>query len=122
MKCQLLYRRVYLIEYIYLYSTWFLWQKIARNFFSVVFVSDCKPLSPHTVCTPQEDLPAPVEACCQFLCKFARISPENQRALFDHIGYLLEHSEKHPGESPSEPGDTTHCAHVLIMCHTFSQA
>ena len=76
----------------------------------MVVVSDCKPQSPPL--TPQEDLPAPVEACCQFLCKFARISPENQRALFGHIGYLLEHSEKRPGECPFEPGDTPHCAHV----------
>lgn len=45
----------------------------------------------------KEGLPLPVEACCKFLCKFARISHFNQLALFDHIGYLLEHLEKYPG-------------------------
>ena len=45
----------------------------------------------------KEGLPPPVEACCKFLCKFARISHSNQLALFDHIGFLLEHLEKYPG-------------------------
>jgi len=45
----------------------------------------------------KEGLPAPVEACCKFLCKFARVSHANQMALFEHIGYLLEHSKKYPG-------------------------
>jgi hypothetical protein len=47
--------------------------------------------------TIQEGLPAPVEWCCKFLCSFARVSSDNQRALFDHISYLLEHSEKNAG-------------------------
>lgn len=42
-------------------------------------------------------LPLPVEKCCRFLCKFAKINQENQRALFKHIAYLLEHAEKYPG-------------------------
>ena len=41
--------------------------------------------------------PLPVEKCCHFLCKFAKINQENQRALFQHIAYLLEHAEKYPG-------------------------
>ena len=41
--------------------------------------------------------PLPVEKCCRFLCKFAKINQENQRALFKHIAYLLEHAEKYPG-------------------------
>ena len=45
----------------------------------------------------KEGLPPPMEACCKFLCKFARISHSNQLALFDHIGFLLEHLEKYPG-------------------------
>ncbi len=39
----------------------------------------------------------PVTMCCKFLCKFAKIASHNQRALFKHIAYLLEHAEKHPG-------------------------
>lgn len=42
--------------------------------------------------------PPPVEDCCKFLCSFARISQENQRVLFRHVGYLLEHVEKSPGK------------------------
>ena len=60
----------------------------------------------------QEGLPQPVEACCKFLCKFARISSENQRALFPHIGYLLEHSEKHPGK----PAAIETCVYVCVVC------
>ena len=39
----------------------------------------------------------PIEMCCKFLCKFAKISQENQRALFKHMAYLLEHALKYPG-------------------------
>ena len=42
--------------------------------------------------------PMPVENCCKFLCKFAKINQENQRALFKHIAYLLEHAEMYPGK------------------------
>ena len=41
--------------------------------------------------------PMPIEKCCKFLCKFAKINQENQRALFKHIAFLLEHAEKYPG-------------------------
>jgi len=41
--------------------------------------------------------PMPVEHCCKFLCKFAKINQENQRALFKHIGYILECAEKCSG-------------------------
>ncbi|XP_065916546.1 ryanodine receptor 2-like isoform X2 [Dysidea avara] len=34
--------------------------------------------------------------CCKFLCKFASVNSDNQRALFPHIGGLLKHSEDHP--------------------------
>ena len=46
----------------------------------------------------EKNPPMPVENCCKFLCKFAKINQENQRALFKHISYLLEHAEKHPGK------------------------
>ena len=51
----------------------------------------------------QEGLPAPVEACCQFLCNFARIGAENQRALFDHIGPLLANLDENPGGPGPHP-------------------
>ncbi|XP_065188366.1 ryanodine receptor 3-like isoform X2 [Sycon ciliatum] len=36
--------------------------------------------------------PATVAACCRFLTYFCRTSHNNQRAMFDHLGYLLNHS------------------------------
>ncbi|XP_072293061.1 ryanodine receptor 2 [Eucyclogobius newberryi] len=37
--------------------------------------------------------PKMVAGCCRFLCYFCRISRQNQGALFDHLSYLLEHSQ-----------------------------
>ncbi|KAK7901892.1 hypothetical protein WMY93_018661 [Mugilogobius chulae] len=37
--------------------------------------------------------PKMVASCCRFLCYFCRISRQNQGALFDHLSYLLEHSQ-----------------------------
>ncbi|XP_049339322.1 ryanodine receptor 3 isoform X1 [Astyanax mexicanus] len=36
--------------------------------------------------------PKMVASCCRFLCYFCRISRENQKAMFDHLSYLLENS------------------------------
>ncbi|XP_031437386.1 ryanodine receptor 3 isoform X2 [Clupea harengus] len=36
--------------------------------------------------------PAMVASCCRFLCYFCRISQQNQKAMFDHLSYLLENS------------------------------
>lgn len=33
-----------------------------------------------------------VVMCCRFLCYFCRISRQNQRAMFEHLSYLLENS------------------------------
>lgn len=33
-----------------------------------------------------------VVACCKFLCYFCRTSGTNQKAMFEHLGYLLENS------------------------------
>lgn len=33
-----------------------------------------------------------VANCCRFLCYFCRISRQNQKAMFDHLSYLLENS------------------------------
>ena len=51
-----------------------------------------------------------MEWCCKFLCSFARVSSDNQKALFDHISYLLEHSEKNPGIY------ILHSIHVAASC------
>ncbi|XP_062858397.1 ryanodine receptor 3 isoform X2 [Trichomycterus rosablanca] len=36
--------------------------------------------------------PEMVASCCRFLCYFCRISRENQKAMFEHLSYLLENS------------------------------
>ncbi|XP_062863941.1 ryanodine receptor 2 [Trichomycterus rosablanca] len=36
--------------------------------------------------------PKMVANCCRFLCYFCRISRHNQKAMFDHLSYLLGHS------------------------------
>jgi hypothetical protein len=33
-----------------------------------------------------------VVMCCRFLCYFCRTSRQNQRAMFEHLSYLLENS------------------------------
>ncbi|XP_066527985.1 ryanodine receptor 2 [Hoplias malabaricus] len=35
--------------------------------------------------------PKVVAHCCRFLCYFCRISRHNQKAMFDHLSYLLDH-------------------------------
>lgn len=39
-----------------------------------------------------------VASCCRFLCYFCRISRQNQKAMFDHLSYLLENSSVGLGE------------------------
>lgn len=33
-----------------------------------------------------------VVACCRFLCYFCRTSRQNQKAMFDHLVFILEHA------------------------------
>lgn len=48
--------------------------------------------------------PKMVASCCRFLCYFCRISRQNQKAMFDHLSYLLENSSVGLGEfSPTVP-------------------
>nr|XP_032804165.1 ryanodine receptor 2-like isoform X12 [Petromyzon marinus] len=49
--------------------------------------------------------PKMVANCCRFLCYFCRISRQNQRAMFEHLGYLLENSSVGLA-SPSMRGST----------------
>uniref|UniRef100_A0A8C3VA48 Ryanodine receptor 1 n=1 Tax=Catharus ustulatus TaxID=91951 RepID=A0A8C3VA48_CATUS len=50
--------------------------------------------------------PKMVTNCCRFLCYFCRISRQNQRSMFDHLGYLLENSGIGLGECPCMQGST----------------
>ncbi|XP_069500422.1 ryanodine receptor 1 isoform X4 [Ambystoma mexicanum] len=49
--------------------------------------------------------PKMVTNCCRFLCYFCRISRQNQRAMFDHLSYLLENSGIGLGMHGSTPLD-----------------
>ncbi|XP_064296121.1 LOW QUALITY PROTEIN: ryanodine receptor 1-like, partial [Phalacrocorax carbo] len=49
--------------------------------------------------------PKMVTNCCRFLCYFCRISRQNQRSMFDHLGYLLENSSIGLGMRGSTPLD-----------------
>lgn len=50
-------------------------------------------------CVLQEiTFPKMVANCCRFLCYFCRISRQNQKAMFDHLSYLLENSSVGLGE------------------------
>ncbi|KAM4542025.1 ryanodine receptor 3 isoform 5-T5 [Odontesthes bonariensis] len=52
--------------------------------------------------------PKMVASCCRFLCYFCRISRQNQKAMFDHLSYLLENSSvglASPGMRGSTPLD-----------------
>ena len=68
---------------------------------------------------PQEiRFPKMVTNCCRFLCYFCRISRQNQRSMFDHLGYLLENSSIGLGagsqQRPQPPAAPP--AHLLILC------
>ncbi|XP_060734913.1 ryanodine receptor 2 isoform X4 [Tachysurus vachellii] len=49
--------------------------------------------------------PKMVAHCCRFLCYFCRISQHNQKSMFDHLSYLLDHSSVGLA-SPSMRGST----------------
>ncbi|GCB66916.1 hypothetical protein scyTo_0005050, partial [Scyliorhinus torazame] len=49
--------------------------------------------------------PKMVANCCRFLCYFCRISRQNQKAMFDHLSYLLDNSSVGLA-SPSMRGST----------------
>ncbi|CAF4853447.1 unnamed protein product, partial [Rotaria socialis] len=42
--------------------------------------------------SPKEDKVELVTTCCKFLSYFCRTSRHNQRAMFEHLSYLLENS------------------------------
>uniref|UniRef100_A0A6I8NPW3 Ryanodine receptor 3 n=1 Tax=Ornithorhynchus anatinus TaxID=9258 RepID=A0A6I8NPW3_ORNAN len=53
----------------------------------------------------QMAFPRMVASCCRFLCYFCRISRQNQKAMFEHLSYLLENSSVGLA-SPSLRGST----------------
>ncbi|XP_012869761.1 PREDICTED: ryanodine receptor 3 [Dipodomys ordii] len=53
----------------------------------------------------QITFPKMVASCCRFLCYFCRISRQNQKAMFEHLSYLLENSSVGLA-SPSMRGST----------------
>lgn len=59
-----------------------------------------------------------VASCCRFLCYFCRISRHNQRALFDHLTYLLENSSVGLGDSSPKSLLSCVCVHVQIKVET----
>uniref|UniRef100_A0A8C4NJ27 Ryanodine receptor 2 n=1 Tax=Eptatretus burgeri TaxID=7764 RepID=A0A8C4NJ27_EPTBU len=55
----------------------------------------------------QITFPVMVANCCRFLCYFCRISRQNQKAVFEHLGYLLENSSFGLGnQAPGMKGST----------------
>lgn len=52
------------------------------------------------VCSQEIAFPKMVASCCRFLCYFCRISRQNQKAMFDHLSYLLENSSVGLGRRP----------------------
>lgn len=57
--------------------------------------------------------PKMVASCCRFLCYFCRISRQNQKAMFDHLSYLLENSSVGLGNQTH-----THIHSVLQECRS----
>lgn len=60
------------------------------------------PISPPRIPPHIQEIrfPKMVTNCCRFLCYFCRISRQNQRSMFDHLGYLLENSSIGLGGGP----------------------
>lgn len=60
--------------------------------------------------------PKMVASCCRFLCYFCRISRQNQKAMFDHLSYLLENSSVGLGEFLNTRLRTHQCCNVYLKC------
>ncbi|XP_055337214.1 ryanodine receptor-like isoform X3 [Paramacrobiotus metropolitanus] len=61
----------------------------------------------------QKDSADMVVACCKFLCYFCRTSRHNQKAMFEHLGYLLDNSSMllyRPSLRGSAPLDVAYCS------------
>ena len=49
-------------------------------------------------CFVQDAAAEMVVMCCRFLCYFCRTSRQNQRAMFEHLSYMLDNSSMLLGE------------------------
>ena len=69
--------------------------------------------------SPQEiAFPKMVASCCRFLCYFCRISRQNQKAMFDHLSYLLENSSVGLGNTGPSHTNTMLQAHGTQRGHS----
>ncbi|KAK3094056.1 hypothetical protein FSP39_023525 [Pinctada imbricata] len=57
-----------------------------------------------------------VVMCCRFLCYFCRTSRQNQRAMFEHLSYLLENSSMLLASPGPEGGHLEKIAMYLSRC------
>lgn len=70
----------------------------------------------------QDDISKMVVSCCRFLCFFCRSSAKNQKAMFEHLGFLLENSNillSRPSLRGSTPLDVAYSSlmenHELVL-------
>lgn len=69
-----------------------------------------------------DDISKMVVSCCRFLCFFCRSSAKNQKAMFEHLGFLLENSNillSRPSLRGSTPLDVAYSSlmenHELVL-------
>lgn len=70
----------------------------------------------------EDDISKMVVSCCRFLCFFCRSSAKNQKAMFEHLGFLLENSNillSRPSLRGSTPLDVAYSSlmenHELVL-------
>ncbi|ODN01392.1 Ryanodine receptor 44F [Orchesella cincta] len=78
-----------------------------------------------------------VVACCRFLCFFCRTSRQNQKAMFEHLGFLLENSNillSRPSLRGSTPLDVAYSSlmentelalalsNIMYLCNYLSES
>ncbi|KAL1472514.1 hypothetical protein MTO96_039268, partial [Rhipicephalus appendiculatus] len=54
--------------------------------------SPASPSAPEAAAADKDTSHEMVVSCCRFLCYFCRTSRQNQKAMFDHLDFLLENS------------------------------
>lgn len=73
------------------------------------------------LCPQEIAFPKMVASCCRFLCYFCRISRQNQKAMFDHLSYLLENSSVGLGTGWS-PLPFIHFSSFIVNVYRFDGA
>ncbi|KAH9379882.1 hypothetical protein HPB48_013786 [Haemaphysalis longicornis] len=59
---------------------------------TAVAASPASPSAPEAAPADKDTSHEMVVSCCRFLCYFCRTSRQNQKAMFDHLDFLLENS------------------------------